>query len=419
MQEDPMQRLSARGAKLAGASPMAPYILEHFARKVDAWDASDNAAGYIALCIAENHLMDDLLVPWLHRDAQPPARVLAYDAMVGAQPFREQLARFFERTFLGRRFGPEQIATLAGAGTVLEALFYAIGDPGDVVLVPTPSYAGFWTDLETRNALRIEPVPCSSEDGFALTIERLDRAHAHAGGRVRALLFTNPDNPLGRVASADDVRAIAHWAESRRIHVVFDEIYALSVFGECAFTSVARVREELGPYVHIVWAFSKDFGASGLRCGVLVSENEAVIRAVDSVAYWGAVSGHTQWMLGQMISDDDFVARYTHALHERLGETYRSVAEALDTVGIPVVPAGGGIFVLCDLRRFLETPSKEAEHALWRRLVDEAGVNLTPGGACRISEPGFFRLCYAGLPRPAVLAGIERVGRILRGAETR
>ncbi|MCB9919753.1 MAG: aminotransferase class I/II-fold pyridoxal phosphate-dependent enzyme, partial [Planctomycetes bacterium] len=410
MQDDPMQRLSARGAKLAGASPMAPYILEHFSRKADAWDTRENEDGYIALCIAENHLMDDLLVPWLHRDTQPPARVLAYDAMVGAQSFREQLARFFERTFLGRRFAPEQIAALCGAGTVLEALFYAIGDPGDVVLVPTPSYAGFWTDLETRDALRIEPVACSSEDGFALTIERLDRAHANAGGRVRALLFTNPDNPLGRVASADAVRAIAAWAESRRIHVVFDEIYALSVFGDRSFTSVAQVREELGPYVHIVWAFSKDFGASGLRCGVLVSENAAVLRAVDSVAYWGAVSGHTQWMLGQMISDEEFVARYTRELQERLGETYCRVVQALDAVGIPVVPAGGGIFVLCDLRRFLGNASAEAEHALWRRLVDEAGVNLTPGSACRISEPGFFRLCYAGVPREAVLAGIERVG---------
>jgi aspartate/methionine/tyrosine aminotransferase len=67
--------------------------------------------------------------------------------------------------------------------------------------------------------------------------------------------------------------------------VVFDEIYALSVFGDRPFTSCATVLPSLGEHVHIVWAFSKDFGASGLRCGVLVSENEAVNRAVDYYLY--------------------------------------------------------------------------------------------------------------------------------------
>ncbi len=42
---------------------MEHYILEHFSRQADAWDARENPDGYIALCIAENHLMDDLLVP--------------------------------------------------------------------------------------------------------------------------------------------------------------------------------------------------------------------------------------------------------------------------------------------------------------------------------------------------------------------
>ena len=167
------------------------------------------------------------------------------------------------RMFLGRRFAPEQIAVLAGAGTVLENLFYALADPGDAILVPTPSYAGFWVDLETRADLNIVPVPCSSSDGFRLTTERLDAALAGAERPVKALLFTNPDNPLGRIASAEDIGRIVDWAEARNIHVVFDEIYALSVFGETPFTSVAALRPSLGDHVHIVWAFSKDFGASG------------------------------------------------------------------------------------------------------------------------------------------------------------
>ncbi len=409
---------------------MAEYIVEHFARSSARPRLAEGEEGqggnppldrhgephrkdYVALCIAENRLMHDFVLPRLSPAAEAPERLLGYDDMVGAVEFREQLGAFMARTFLGRRFAPEEIAVLAGAGTILENVFYALADPGDAVLIPTPSYAGFWTDLETRNELQIVPVPRMSDDGFRLTPERLDAALASTDRTVKALLFTNPDNPRGSVAGAAEIEDVLQWAEARGIHVVFDEIYALSVFGETPFTSVATVRPTLGDHVHIVWAFSKDFGASGLRCGLMVSENEALLAAVNGLAYWGAVSGHTQWLLGQMISDDAWVDEFCTVLRERLGATYQRVAEALDAAGIPIIPAEAGIFVLCDMRRFLDEPTWAAEHALWRRLLEDTGVNITPGAACRIEEPGFMRLCYAAEPIEAVLAGIHRVGLLL------
>ncbi|MEM9378912.1 MAG: aminotransferase class I/II-fold pyridoxal phosphate-dependent enzyme [Planctomycetota bacterium] len=410
MPAPPPHGLSRRGAALADSSPLAPYIVEHFARS-----APGASEGYVPLCIAENGLVADLVLPWLSAAVDVPERILGYDAMVGAHAFRERLAAFMERAFLGRRFAPEQVAALAGAGTVLEDVFYALADPGDAVLVPTPSYAGFWTDLETRDDLTVVPVHCASDDGFRLTTERLDAALANAGRDVKALLYTNPDNPLGRVATRDEIERVVAWAESKRIHVVFDEIYALSVFGDTPFTSVASVLPGLGEHVHVVWAFSKDFGASGLRCGVLVSENEALLRAVDGLSYWGAVSGHTQWLLGRMVEDAAWVDRFRTELGARLGAAYARVTAALEAAGIPYVPAGAGIFVLCDLRRFLEAPTWEAEDDLWRRILDRAEVNLTPGSACRIGEPGFMRLCYAKEPIERVVDAIERVGELLHG----
>ena len=89
------------------------------------------------------------------------------------------------------------------------------------------------------------------------------------------------------------------------------------------------------------------------------------------------------------------------------------VKAALESAGIPVVPAEAGIFVLCDMRSFLAEASWEAEHALWRQILDGANVNITPGSACRIAEPGFMRLCYAAEPIESVLGAIERVGRLL------
>ncbi len=405
--------LSARGRRLLASPPLPEYIHEHFARSDSADDPSRRPDGYIGLCVAENRLLEDHLIARMSACGPAPGRVLGYDAMVGCLDFRQRLARFLGRAFLGREFRPEQLAVLAGAGSVLEILFHALADPGDGVLVPTPSYAGFWADLETRDGLSIVPVHTSSADGFRLTPGHLDRAVAAARRPVKALLFTSPNNPLGTVYSRDEVEEIARWAEAAKVHVVFDEIYALSVFGDRPFVSVAQVVGELGDALHVVWAFSKDFGASGLRCGVLVSENQDLLAAVDALAYWACCSGHTQYLLGEAIGDDAWVDDYLRRNQRALGDANRSVTAALAAAGIPFLPADAGFFVLCDLRRYLEAPSWEAEHALWRRILDTANVNLTPGRACHNAEPGFLRLCFAGAAPETAVAGVRRLAEAL------
>jgi aspartate/methionine/tyrosine aminotransferase len=55
----------------------------------------------------------------------------------------------------------------------------------------------------------------------------------------------------------------------------------------------------------------------------------------------------------------------------------------------------------------------EAERALWLQILDEARVNLTPGAACHNGEPGFMRLCYAGLPTETVEVGVHRLVKLL------
>jgi aspartate/methionine/tyrosine aminotransferase len=405
--------LSRRAQNLLAGPALPEYLERHYQGLGDPCDLETNPDGYIGLCEAENRLVGDIVADRLDRVPKVPPTVLAYDTMTGALRFREQLARFMGRTFLGREFDPQQISVLAGAGSVLDFLFQALGDPGDGVLVPTPSYAGFWMDLELRAGLGIVPVHRTFDDDYRLTPELLDAAIAEAGRPIKALLFTSPDNPLGTVASSEEITQVLSWADERDLHVVFDEIYALSVFGERSFTSCAELLPSLGERVHIVWAFSKDFGASGLRCGVLVSENPAVNAAVDALAYWACCSGHTQYLLGEMISDQVWVDSYIKTMREMLRGAHSRLAAALKAGGIRHLPAEAGVFVLLDLRRHLAEPTWEAERALWLEMLEQARVNLTPGAACHIGEPGFFRLCYASQPTETVEIAVRRIAKLL------
>ncbi|MEM6706736.1 MAG: aminotransferase class I/II-fold pyridoxal phosphate-dependent enzyme [Acidobacteriota bacterium] len=392
---------------------MPEYFQAHSARQDSAYDAASNPDGYIPMSVAENELAGHLLLERMAA-VEVPKDVLAYGPMIGSLDFRQKLSRFLARAVFGRTFAPEQIAVLAGAGSVLEMLFHNLCDPGDAVLVPTPSYAGFWADLETRDEVQILPVHTYSGDGFRLTPEALDRALQEASAPVKALLFTSPNNPLGHVYSSDDVTQIMVWAEAAGVHLVLDEIYALSVFGERAFTSGAQLRESLGDFVHLVWAFSKDFGASGLRCGLLVSENEPLLEAIDALAYWACASGHTQYLLGELISDDAWVDGYIERMRSGLRDSHRRVVSALDEEGVPYLHSDAGFFFLCDLRQYLSEPKHRAERDLWRHVVETANVNLTPGAACEIAEPGFFRLCFASVPPDVAELGVRRLGEALR-----
>lgn len=410
-----MEALSTRGRQLIDEAPMQPYFAAHFERIGDRYHPDTNPDGYVGLAVAENKLVWDVLGPRLQEPRRVPPGAVHYDRMIGNRGFRENLARFMGRTFMGREVDPDHLAVLAGAGSVLEILFYVLADRGDGVLIPTPSYSGFWSDLETRDELKVVPVHTRSEDGFRLTPHLLDRALAGADRPVRALLYTNPSNPLGSVAPREEIEMVAGWAAQHGVHLVVDEIYALSIYGETPFVGVASLSPSLGDGIHVVWAFSKDFGASGLRCGVLVTENEEVMRAVDRLAYWAVVSGDTQHLLADMVADDPWVDRYLVAMRAELAHSYREVTGALQGEGIPFVPAEAGFFFLCDLRGFLEADTWEAEADLWRRLLEGANVNLTPGSACRNGEPGFLRLCFATEPAETVVAAVRRMGSVLRG----
>jgi aspartate/methionine/tyrosine aminotransferase len=392
---------------------MPEYITEHFAR-VDADDPGDPRR-YIGLAIAENKLMWDVLGPRLNAPRGTREQSIGYDSMTGSEPFRTTLASFGSEHLWGHKVESDEVIALAGAGSVLETLFYVIANPGDGILVPTPSYAGFWADIETRDELHIVTVDTSPDDGFALTPDVLQAAYDDAPVPIAALLFTNPSNPTGKIHTDEEIRMAVDWARSVGIHIVVNEIYALSTHGDAPFVPTGSTVDPRRDDIHFVWAFSKDFAMSGLRCGVLVSHNVEVRAAVGELAYWSLVSGDTQHLLNTMLQDTVWVDRYLVTMRSRLATSYEQTTVALTVAGIPFFPADAGLFVLCDLRSFLSEPTWEAERSLWRRILDEANVNLTPGSACHVAEPGFMRLCFAQEPADTVVAAIERIQRVLRG----
>ncbi len=405
-----MTELSKRGQRLVGGSTLPPYLREHLARVVD---EPDHEFPYTCLTVAENKLMWDLLDEKVNAVRGVPPESMDYFVKAGSERFRTAVASFASRHVWDTPIGPDAIVAMAGAGTIIEAVASVTGDPGDGVLIPTPTYAAYWMDIESRTGMAAVPAPMSAGDEFRISTDVLERHRSTSEHPITTLLLTNPSNPLGRVLDDDEIIEAIDWARAHDLHIIVNELYALSTYGKRRFRSAATLVEP-GPDLHLVWGFSKDFGMSGLRTGILATPNDELRDALTQHAIFSGVSGDTQFLLATMLEDDDWTGRYISTMHERLAASRSQTEAALAAHGIPVVPGGAAIFLLADFRSYLDAPTWEEEHRVWSTMLEDAHVNMTPGSACYVAEPGFFRVCFATEDPETIASALDRAVASLR-----
>jgi aspartate/methionine/tyrosine aminotransferase len=106
-------------------------------------------------------------------------------------------------------------------------------------------------------------------------ISALEDAYQNSPYKIRALVLSNPHNPLGRCYTKSVLEDCVKFCHKRNIHFISDEVFALSTF-ECpqlpdGATFVSALSLDVASLgcnpalVHTVWSPSKDFGASGIK----------------------------------------------------------------------------------------------------------------------------------------------------------
>jgi 1-aminocyclopropane-1-carboxylate synthase 1/2/6 len=413
--------LSSRGRD--ALAPPPPYLGLSIAARADAYDAVDNPGGTVDFSVAENRLSLPLASEALSRAAAanpPPPSALHYGDMHGHAHLRTAVAALFRRHLTRADVRAEDLALSAGAGSVLDLVTACVCEAGDRVLVTAPGYRGLENDCGARARCTLVAAHLDAAAGFRVSVDALEKAWTASGGtesRVKLCIVSSPNNPTGEILDADTVRAVVVWSRSKGIHVVFDEIYAMSCFAAPAsggFTSVADALDgDLGDDVHIVWSFSKDFCLSGVRVGVLLSKNSALLRCFWSLTYFSSPSAQTQWALAGMLQDEEWVDTFIKENKRRLAAAYASAAAVMDDIGIPFLPAQAGFFLFIDMRRWMAGDGAAAEHALWLKLCD-AKVLMTPAGQMMSNEFGWFRCCFATVSAATAEVAWSRVRKVLR-----
>ena len=211
------------------------------------------------------------------------------------------------------------------------------------------------------------------------------------------------------------------FCETHNIHLISDEIYALSIFETpddptttTPFTSLISIAPDgiCSPgLLHVEYGLAKDFGAAGLHLGALITTNSQMQRAFEAISLLHAPSGASCHIGAQILENVDFVDFLLTLSRTRLSENYIAVTHLLDSAGIPYWKGGNaGYFLWVDLSTYLlpkehEGDDAEREKKLAVRIL-KGGVWLNPGQEMG-ENPGWFRLIFSH-PKEKVLEGVRR-----------
>jgi 1-aminocyclopropane-1-carboxylate synthase len=430
--------LSKRGAEAGGNQQL-----------VDIWnnlyDAEKNPGGYVSLGIAENALMHKEMTRYIKESFDIPEDALTYgEGACGSKRLRAAIGRFTNRHFQPvTSVKAEHVHVSNGVTTSIEACAFALGDYGDGFLLGRPYYGSFPHDVGDRAGVKIVPVAFGDVDPFSTeavaeyekALERSERS----GTKVRALILCSPHNPLGRCYPRETLVALMRLCQTHCIHLISDEIYALSTWHNpeypdaTAFTSVLSIdgANIIAPeLVHVLWGMSKDFGANGLRIGCVISQHSpALISALKNHSLYTFPSSLSDHIACQILENDEWTDWYINENRKRLSENYAMTVKFLNDNGIPYYPgSNAAFFVWANLGTAMrqrrlgkeemtvgdlslqDSHGKEGADVtgdIMSRLLEQK-VFLASGQAFGSERPGWFRIVFSQ-PKKYLENGLSRI----------
>jgi alanine-synthesizing transaminase len=305
-----------------------------------------------------------------------------YSASKGIPGLRKAQAAYYERRF-GVKLNPEtQVVATLGSKEGFANVAQAITAPGDVVLVPNPSYPihafGFLMAGGVVRSVPAEPTP--------ELFSALERAIIHSIPKPIALIACYPSNPTAYVATLDFYKDLVAFAKKHEIFILSDLAYAELYFDNEPPPSVLQVPGAIDVTVEFT-SMSKTFSMAGWRMGFAVG-NERIIAAltrVKSYLDYGAFTPVQVAATAALNGPQDCI--------REVRETYRkrrdTLVEAFGRAGWDIPPPAASMFAWAPLPEKFRGVGSMTFATL---MVEKSGVVVSPGVAFGEHGEGYVRI---------------------------
>lgn len=180
----------------------------------------------------------------------------------GILPLRKKIAQKL-RVDNGIFVSEDEIIVTPGAKMAIYLAVRACVNPGDEVLIPTPSWVSYMEIVRAASGIPVE-VPLDVSNGYALSASVLEK---YVTPKTKMIILCSPNNPTGRMINESEVQEIIEFVKGKEIIILADEIYEKISYVENQ-KSLASY-EELKDCTLTINGFSKAYAMTGWRLGYI------------------------------------------------------------------------------------------------------------------------------------------------------
>jgi LL-diaminopimelate aminotransferase len=302
-----------------------------------------------------------------------------YPSYSGMTDFKEAVARWYGERFSVDLDPGSEVVSLIGSKEGIAHLPLAFINPGDVSLVPSPAYPVYHIATLFAGGESYF-MPLLSENNFLPDLDTIPRDVAD---RAKLMFINYPNNPTSAVADLDFFRSVVSFAEKHGILVCHDAAYTEMAFDGYAPPSFLEVdgAKEVGMEFH---SLSKTYNMTGWRIGFAVGNSEGVagLGAIKSNIDSGVFQAVQRAGIEAISGDQACVAEMNKVYSGRRDLMVQGLREA----GFALDPPKATFYL------WIRVPHGYTSATLATRLLEEAGLVVTPGNGFGEPGEGYFRI---------------------------
>lgn len=327
-----------------------------------------------------------------------------YTGMSGLLTLRQAASDFVKEKYQ-LDYNPEnEILVTIGATEALSATLTAILEEGDKVLLPAPAYPGYEPIVNLVGAEIVEID--TTENGFVLTPEMLEKAILEQGDKLKAVILNYPANPTGITYSREQLEALAAVLRKYEIFVVCDEVYSeLTYTGENHVSLGTMLRDQ----AIIINGLSKSHAMTGWRLGFifapanftaqLIKSHQYLVTAANTMAQHAAVEALTAGKNDAEPMKKEYIQRRDY------------IIEKMTKLGFEIIKPDGAFYI------FAKIPAgyNQDSFAFLKDFAQKKAVAFIPGAAFGRYGEGYVRLSYAA-SMETIREAMKRIEEYMREA---
>lgn len=307
----------------------------------------------------------------------------------------------------GWKIKKEWIRNSTGTIPAVSVAVNAFTRPGDKVIIQDPVYYRFFDSI-TFNGRHVVQNTMKYENGkYNIDFDDLEKK---VDPRVKMIILCNPQNPVGKVFSKEELIKLGEFCLKNKIIIISDEVYSDIVFSDHKHIPIASLSKELEMSTVTLFGPGKGFNLSGLKPTIIAIANPDLMEAYDFV------SQGLQILLKNTFSIEAIEAAYTSG-EDWLDECIKYLEGNRDFMmdfvknrlpGVSIIKPEGTYIAWMDFNG-LGMRDEELE----RFAIEEMKIGFKYGYTFGRGGEGFQRVNF-GCPRTLLEKGLTRMERAIK-----